>query len=78
MFVSDKCDRAITSVFCCELSLTLMCSALLQKKSVERNFLNISVFYCHAWHKRFAIFLHLLHFCISSLVMMILINIILL
>ena len=42
---------------------------------MAENFLNIPVFIVMLV-KRFAIFVHLLHFCISSLVMMILINII--
>ena len=80
--MSDKCGRAITCVFCRELSLTL-CSTLSKKKSVPRKvkfgrkFLTHTSIYCHACHKRFAIFLHLLHFCISSLVMMMTVTLIL-
>ena len=31
MLVHDKCDRAIMSVFCCDLHLTLMFSGLYKK-----------------------------------------------
>ena len=54
-----------------------------KKKSVPRKvkfgrkFFTHTSIYCHACHKRFAIFLHLLHFCISSLVMMITVMLIL-
>ena len=44
MFVSDKCDGAITSVFCCELSLTLMCSALLQKICLKEDEVRQKIF----------------------------------
>lgn len=47
---------SITSVFCCALSLTLMCSALLQKNLFEEDevwqkFFKHTSIYCHACQK---------------------------
>ena len=67
----DKCDRAITCMFCCNLSVTLIFSGLLQKDlfkgrwSLEESFFKQN--YCHACHTRFVVFFPLLSCYISSL-----------
>ena len=64
-------DRAITCVFCHDLHLTLMFSALLQKDLFKERWSLRQIFfkqnYCHTCHTRFAVLFDLLCCCISSL-----------
>ena len=67
----NKCDRAVTCMFCCDLHLTLLCSCFMQKVCVKEDkvwwkfFSNIIIIIIVT--QGFAVFSPLLCICISSL-----------
>ena len=67
----DKCDRAITCMFCCDHDLTPMFSSPLQKDVFKGNWSLVKSCFkpnlCHTYCRRFAIFFPLPSCCISSL-----------
>ena len=59
----NKCDRAITCLFCPDLHLTLLCSSFIQKFCVKE----AEVFQTITVTQGLAVFFPLLYFCVILL-----------